>query len=174
MKKANTRPTKRGRLSSTSTSRPQVSSPQSSSSPSTPHLSNLLKPNGKILESLQNRSIVVERRVLVNQIRNFDLPKVVARVDYPPLAHKPASPPPPPPRASSSRPSSSPRPSSSSSTLDRLGAIERDVACIKKEQKKTKKTMNTTFKYYSAICKSCTREDVAAPPSPSSPPPDSD
>ncbi|KAJ8627470.1 hypothetical protein MRB53_020777 [Persea americana] len=55
--------------------------------------------------------------------------------DYPPLAHEPASPPPPPPRASSSRPSSSRRPSSSSSTLDCLGAIERDVVYIKKEQK---------------------------------------
>ncbi|KAJ8621906.1 hypothetical protein MRB53_030435 [Persea americana] len=62
--------------------------------------------------------------------------------DDPPLAQEPTSPPPPPPRASSSRHSSSPRPSSSSSTLERLGAIERDVAYIKQKQKKIKKTVN--------------------------------
>ncbi|KAJ8617655.1 hypothetical protein MRB53_013841 [Persea americana] len=92
-----------------------------------------------------------------------------------PLAQEPASPPPPPPpRASSSRHSLSPRPSSSSSTLDRLGAIERDVGYMKQEQKKIKKTVNKLFQYLSAISKSCRIEDVAAPPSPSPPPPDSD
>ncbi|KAJ8639854.1 hypothetical protein MRB53_016548 [Persea americana] len=91
-----------------------------------------------------------------------------------PLAQEPASPPPPPPRASSSRHSASPRPSSSNSTFDRLGAIERDVGYIKQEQKKIKKTENKLFKYLSTISKSCRREDVAAPPSPSPPPPDLD
>ncbi|KAJ8624540.1 hypothetical protein MRB53_033070 [Persea americana] len=87
-----------------------------------------------------------------------------------PIAQEPASPPP--PRASSSRHSSSPRPSTSNSTLDRLGAIETDVAYIKREQKKIKKTMNKLFQYLSTISKSCQRDDVAAPPP--SPPPDSD
>ncbi|KAJ8622127.1 hypothetical protein MRB53_030656 [Persea americana] len=88
-------------------------------------------------------------------------------------AEKPPSPPPP-PRASYSRHGSSPRPSSSSSTLDRLGAIERDVGYIKQEQKKMKKTVSKMFKYLSAISKSCRRDDVAATPSSSPPPPDSD
>ncbi|KAJ8627972.1 hypothetical protein MRB53_021279 [Persea americana] len=94
--------------------------------------------------------------------------------DDPPIAQEPASPSPPPPRASSSRHSSSPRPSTSSSTLDRLGAIVIDVACIKMEHKKMKKTMNKMFQYLSTISKSCRRDDVAAPPSPCPPPPDSD
>ncbi|KAJ8619331.1 hypothetical protein MRB53_027860 [Persea americana] len=89
-----------------------------------------------------------------------------------PLAQEPPSPPPP-PHTSSSRHSASPRPSSSSSTLDHLGAIKRDVGYIKQEQKKMKKIVNKMFKYLSAISKSCRRDDVAAPPSPS-PPPDSD
>ncbi|KAJ8649205.1 hypothetical protein MRB53_002228 [Persea americana] len=92
-----------------------------------------------------------------------------------PLAQEPASPPPPPPsHASSSRHISSPRPSSSSSTLDHLGTIERDVGYMKQKQKKIKKTVNKLSKYLSGISKSCRREDVAAPLSPSPPPPDSD
>ncbi|KAJ8627394.1 hypothetical protein MRB53_020701 [Persea americana] len=91
-----------------------------------------------------------------------------------PLAQEPASPPPPPPRASSSRHSPSPRTFTSNTTLHRLGAIETNVAYIKQEQKKIKKTVNKMFKYLSVISKSCRRDDVAAPPSPSPPPPDSD
>ncbi|XXG72887.1 hypothetical protein AAC387_Pa07g1883 [Persea americana] len=91
----------------------------------------------------------------------------------PPLAQEPTSPPPP-PRASSSRHSPSPRTSTSKSSLDCLEAIETDVAYMKQEQKKIKKTMSKMFKYLSAISKSCRRDDVAAPPSPSPPPPDSD
>ncbi|KAJ8615150.1 hypothetical protein MRB53_034522 [Persea americana] len=59
----------------------------------------------------------------------------------PPLAQELPSPPPP-PLASSSQPlhNSSPQPTPSSSfSHDRLGALERDVAYMKKEQSKKKK-----------------------------------
>ncbi|XXG46819.1 hypothetical protein AAC387_Pa02g1564 [Persea americana] len=94
--------------------------------------------------------------------------------DDPPIAQEPTSPPTPPPRASCSRHSSSPQPSTSNSTLDCLGAIETDVAYIKREQKKIKKIMNKLFQYLLIISKSSRRDDAAAPHSPSPPPPDSD
>ncbi|KAJ8627618.1 hypothetical protein MRB53_020925 [Persea americana] len=84
----------------------------------------------------------------LNEMNLLPNPHVLI-VEEAPLAQEPASPSPPHPRASSSRHSSSPRPSYSSSTLDCLGAIEREVAYIKQELKKIKKTVNKMFKYLS-------------------------
>ncbi|KAJ8649051.1 hypothetical protein MRB53_002074 [Persea americana] len=82
MKKATHRPTKRGSTSATSLSRPPVPSPNESLSSSPPHPSNALKPNTKILKSLLDRPIVVERRVLVDQIKNYNLREVAGRVGW--------------------------------------------------------------------------------------------
>lgn len=105
----------------------------------------------------------------MNLLPNAQIPIV----DEPPLAQEvPVSPSPARRASSSSMPS--PRGPSSSTSQDRMAALEQELAYIKKKQKKQSRTMGKIFTYLSVISKSCRRDDVAAPPSPSPPSPDSD
>lgn len=82
MKKSIPRSSKRGRTYLASSRKPSVSSPNDCPSTSPPHLSNVLKPISNILDSLQGRRIVVERRVVVDKIKSYDLREVVGRVGW--------------------------------------------------------------------------------------------